>query len=320
MTEDIKFSVTVPAYKAQFLGECIDSILAQTYKNFEVIIVNDASPQDLDSIVNRYDDPRIHYYKNKVGFGAEHAVGNWNKCLEYATGDYIICMGDDDKLFSNCLEEYSKLIRKYPGLGLYHGWTVKIDENSIPFNIVFPSPEMESCYSLIYSKISGRDGYIGDYLFEAKLLRENGGFSDFPFGWGSDDMSVYIAASRNGLANTQVPVFQYRVSRYSISSSTHIREKMEALTKQFEWINNFMLQDNNEQVQTDHLVRDVCLSSLPSLFRNVVTNSMLNDLESSGRIKGLIYWLGKRFQYNIPTKMIFKMFIKSFRRVLRHKP
>lgn len=88
MSTDIKFSVTVPAYKAQFLAECIDSILAQTYKNFELIIVNDASPQDLDSIVSKYDDPRIRYYKNKVGFGAEHVVGNWNKCLEYATGDY----------------------------------------------------------------------------------------------------------------------------------------------------------------------------------------------------------------------------------------
>ena len=69
MTEDIKFSVTVPAYKAQFLSECIDSILAQTYKNFELIIVNDVSPQDLDSIVKRYDDPRIRYYKNKEATG-----------------------------------------------------------------------------------------------------------------------------------------------------------------------------------------------------------------------------------------------------------
>ena len=88
MSTNIKYSVTVPACKAQFLAECIDSILAQTYKNFELIIVNDASPQDLDSIVSKYDDPRIRYYKNKVGFGAEHVVGNWNKCLEYATGDY----------------------------------------------------------------------------------------------------------------------------------------------------------------------------------------------------------------------------------------
>ena len=88
MTHDIKFSVMVPAYKAQFLAECIDSILAQSYKNFELIIVNDASPQDLDSIVSKYDNPRIRYYKNEVGFGAEHVVGNWNKCLEYAIGDY----------------------------------------------------------------------------------------------------------------------------------------------------------------------------------------------------------------------------------------
>ena len=78
----------VPVYKAQFLAECIDSILAQSYKNFELIIVNDASPQDLDSIVSKYDNPRIRYYKNEVGFGAEHVVGNWNKCLEYAIGDY----------------------------------------------------------------------------------------------------------------------------------------------------------------------------------------------------------------------------------------
>ena len=88
MSTNIKFSVTVPTYKAQFLAECIDSIWAQTYKNFELIIVNDASPQDLDRMGSKDDDPRIRYYKNKVGFGAEHVVGNWNKCLEYATGDY----------------------------------------------------------------------------------------------------------------------------------------------------------------------------------------------------------------------------------------
>ena len=88
MITDIKFSVTVPAYKAQFLSERIDSILAQTYKNFELIIVNDASPQDLESIVSLYDDTRIRYYKNKFGFGAEHVVGNWNKRLECTKNEY----------------------------------------------------------------------------------------------------------------------------------------------------------------------------------------------------------------------------------------
>lgn len=311
MTTNIKFSVTVPAYKAQFLAECIDSILAQTYKNFELIIVNDASPQDLDSIVNRYDDPRIRYYKNKVGFGAEHVVGNWNKCLEYATGDYVICMGDDDKLFPNCLEEYSKLIHKYPGLGLYHGWTVRIDENSLPYNLIIPSPERESCYSLIYSKISGRKGFIGDYLFDTTILRENGGFYDLPFAWGSDDMSVYIAASKNGLANTQVPVFQFRVSRYSISSSAHNREKMEAIKRQFEWIKEFISKDVNEQNRADSSIREICLTALPSLYQKEAKYYILNDFKSNGRIGGIVYWLKKRSQYAISTKTIIKMFVKS---------
>ena len=92
------FTIGIPAYKSTFLKECIDSILAQDYSNFELIIVNDASPEDIDSIVSSYNDKRIRYYKNERNFGAEHVVDNWNKCLAYATGDYFVLMGDDDKM------------------------------------------------------------------------------------------------------------------------------------------------------------------------------------------------------------------------------
>ena len=47
----MKFSITIPAYKAQFLRECIVSILSQTFVDFELIIVDDNSPQNLDEIV-----------------------------------------------------------------------------------------------------------------------------------------------------------------------------------------------------------------------------------------------------------------------------
>ena len=126
----MKFSVTIPAYKAKYLKECIDSILSQTYTDFELIIVNDASTEDLDSIVSSYTDNRIHYFKNEKNCGAVNVVDNWNKCLSYASGDYIICMGDDDRLCPNCLEEYVKLIERHPGLHIYHAWTEIIDENS----------------------------------------------------------------------------------------------------------------------------------------------------------------------------------------------
>ena len=101
----VKFSITIPAYKAKFLKKCIDSILCQTYDNFEVIVLNDASPEPIDEIIAGYDDQRIFYYKNDNNVGAEKVVDNWNKCLDYATGDYIICMGDDDMLMPDCLQE-----------------------------------------------------------------------------------------------------------------------------------------------------------------------------------------------------------------------
>lgn len=133
----MKFSILIPAYKKAYLQECIDSILRQTYECFELIIVDDASPEDLYSIVSLYSDPRIKYYRNEKNCGAANVVDNWNICLGYATGDYAICMGDDDKFLPNCLEEYVRLIAKYPGIGLLHGWTEIIDENSTAYQKQF---------------------------------------------------------------------------------------------------------------------------------------------------------------------------------------
>ena len=128
----MKFSITIPAYKQKYLYEAIESCLAQTFKDFELIIVDDASPEDLKSEVDKFQDTRIRYYRNEKNCGALNVVDNWNICLGYATGDYVICMGDDDKLLPNCLEEYFKLINRYPNIGLLHGWTEIINDDSIP--------------------------------------------------------------------------------------------------------------------------------------------------------------------------------------------
>ena len=100
MANNIKFSITIPAYKDKYLKETIDSVLAQTYQNYEIVIVNDASPYDLDRIVTKYNDPHIRYFKNEKNCGAKDVVDNWNISLSHATGEYLICMGDDDKLTS----------------------------------------------------------------------------------------------------------------------------------------------------------------------------------------------------------------------------
>ena len=162
MAKNIKFSVTIPAYKDRYLKEAIDSVLAQIYQNFEIVIVNDASPYDLDSIVRQYDDSRIRYFKNESNCGAKNVVDNWNICLGYATGDYLICMGDDDKLTPRCLQDFADLIETYPQLDLFHAQSEIIDRNSKFVKNLEQRPIWESVYSLIYKP---RYSHLGAYLF-----------------------------------------------------------------------------------------------------------------------------------------------------------
>ena len=210
------FSIIIPVYKARFLKECIDSILAQTYHNFELILVNDGSPYDIDSIVGQYHDSRIKYYKREKGYGAVRLVDNWNDCLKYVRGQYVINMGDDDKLLPNCLADYCELISRYPGLGIYHSRTLVINERSEIIDIQTAAPEWESVWSLIWHVWKGRDTYIGDFLFDVDLLRKNGGFYNIPLAWHSDRISSFIAASENGIANTYQPGFMFRKSNEHI--------------------------------------------------------------------------------------------------------
>ena len=67
-------TIVIPAYKSTYLREAIDSALAQDYKNIELVIVNDKFPNDIDSIVQSYNDARIRYYVNERNLGKKSIV------------------------------------------------------------------------------------------------------------------------------------------------------------------------------------------------------------------------------------------------------
>ena len=305
-----KFSILIPAYKAQYLAECIDSILAQTYSNFELVIVNDASPQNLDEIVGRYHDDRIRYFKNEKNCGALHVVDNWNKCLAYAKGDYVICMGDDDKLKPCCLEEYAKLINKYPNFNVYHALTEMIDENSNFMYMQEARPEREGVYSMMYGRLkNGRVQYIGDWLFKTDWLRSNGGYVDVPMAWGSDDLTAYAAAQDNGVANSQIPMFQYRINSQTISKRGNASVKLKALRMTFHQLHQILSKECNDDLKEKY--RLSCLKIIDSKLEERATNTIMTDLLSRGKIKGLAWWFVHRKNMKVANKQVFKAFVKS---------
>lgn len=311
------FSVAIPAYKRTYLREAIESVLGQSYKDFELIILNDASPEDLDSIVNSFDDVRIRYYKNTKNCGAINVVNNWNKCLEYAIGDYIICMGDDDRLMPLCLEEYAKLIEKYPGLGVYHAWTEIIDEDGNFYKMQQPRPIIEGVYSLWWNRWHGRSlQFIGDFCFDTKMLREDGGFYNLPMAWASDDITAVRAARYKGIANTQVLCFQYRENRFSISTSGSQEIKMKATVQEKMWYQNFIMrQMPKDEIEKNY--RSLLINDIDKFITFKMKYQMSLDMKK--RYWRLFFWICNRKQYDISFSSVIIAFIKALKSMLYNK-
>lgn len=96
------FSIVIPSYNhAELIGRCIESLLCQTYQNWEAIIVNNFSEDNTIEVVERYNDPRIRLINNANG--GVIAVSR-NKGLSVAKGDWICFLDSDDWWYPNKLE------------------------------------------------------------------------------------------------------------------------------------------------------------------------------------------------------------------------
>ena len=299
----MKFSITIPAYKQKYLSEAIDSCLAQTYEDFELIIVNDASPENLDVVVNSYNDARLHYYKNETNYGSVNVVDNWNKCLSYCSGDFVICMGDDDKLLPNCLENYKDLIDKYPEVNVYHAWTQIIDEKSNIIRMQEARPERESVYSLIWSKWNNRIQYIGDFCFKVSNLRKCGGFYKTTMAWAADDITANMMAKNEGIVNSQVPMFQYRMNEQTISKIGNIRQKIKAIKEEEQWYETFFEKDYSGKDDIAYVFRNMAMNLFPKEMFKKRAIHVSKDLLDNG-IKGLFFYLRNMKEYHLNTKIL----------------
>lgn len=312
----MKYSILVPAFKVRYLSECLTSILAQSYEDFEVIVVDDASPENIFETVSQFKDERIRYYRNSQNCGAINVVDNWNICLKYAKGDYLICLGDDDKLLPWCLEEYNKLIEKYPDLDVYHARTELIDENSSFCGLQEHRPEYETVFSMIWHNMEKcRNQYIGDFLFKRVALLFNGGFFKLPLAWGADFISSEIAASTKGIANTQRICFQYRVSRITISRSSNTQLQMKALSLMKEWHSAFI---NNANPQSDLDKKYVTLikQTIPEYYKRRFFYTISRDMTHKS-IKNLIFWIRNRKIYDLSLSFVFVSFFNALRMIVK---
>lgn len=142
----MKFSIIVPVYNVEkYLASCLDSILKQTYDNFEVIVVNDGTLDNSQEIIDKYKtmDNRIKAYIKKNG-GLSDAR---NYGVKKATGDYILFVDSDDTINKDLLKEINEVALD--------------DVDIIRFQLNKVNPDQEYVYkSEAFNSLSGEEAFI----------------------------------------------------------------------------------------------------------------------------------------------------------------
>lgn len=211
-------SIGVPAYKSKYLSRAIDSILAQTYTNTEIIIVNDCSPQNIDEVVKQYDDKRIHYFINKKNVGANNPGENWNMCLKYASGEFFCLLCDDDTYEPTFIEEMLRLAEKYPNCNVFHS-NVRVMNMQNEIIQEFPQfPRWESCTDYIINRSKGlRKQTISEWLYRREQIINLGGYENLPLAWGADYLTIMKFSVNGGIASTNKQLVTFRRSNENIT-------------------------------------------------------------------------------------------------------
>lgn len=123
--EKDKVSICIPLYNgSRFIKDTLESVLRQEYFNMEIIINDDCSTDHCMDIVKGFHDSRIRVYANEKNYGL---VGNWNKTVSYATGEYVKLLCQDDLLCAGAVGNQVKLLKEYPSASLSIGNTYVID-------------------------------------------------------------------------------------------------------------------------------------------------------------------------------------------------
>lgn len=209
-----KISVIMPFHNCgQFLDSALKSILAQTFSDFELILINDASTDNSDEIVQKYlSDPRIIYSKNQTNQGI---VRNLNYGLSVARAEIIARMDGDDVAEIDRFAEQFKFLQDHLDISVVGCFVKIIDENGneidkrtkptdfaeIKKNLIVYSPVVHPAVMYRKSVINQLGGYRQQYIYV-------------------EDIDLWYRVGYSGHNISNVPKFLLKY-RYHVGSTAH---------------------------------------------------------------------------------------------------
>jgi glycosyltransferase involved in cell wall biosynthesis len=211
-----KVTVLMSVYNGEkYLNEAIDSILGQTFKDFEFLIINDGSTDKTAEILKSYNDPRIKIINNEKNIGLTKSL---NKGLKLARGEYIARQDADDISCDNRLERQIKFLDKNLDIAIVGTNYFRINEKG---DIIQKIKRQEKDKNIKKYLLSGNQLGHGTIMFR-KSCFEKVGFYREEFKFAQDYDLVLRFSEKYKLANIPETLYKWRINSNSVSVSRKI--------------------------------------------------------------------------------------------------
>lgn len=204
-------SVIIPTFNmASFLSQAIQSVLNQTFSDFELIVIDDGSNDNTKSVVHSFNDVRIEYvYQENKGLSGARNTG-----LRLASGKYIAFLDADDLFLPDKLAVQSKYLEEHLEVGVVVGGFQRIDSEGNLIKETYFKPGQVSMEDLL---VANRF-IIHSTMIRRSCIEEIGGFDESLKGAEEWDFHSRLAISGCRMERTADIVCAYRMSNNSLSS------------------------------------------------------------------------------------------------------
>lgn len=278
------FSVIIPVYKVeQYIEQCIKSLLYQTFKDFELIFVDDNSPDNSIEIIEKYknNDSRIKLLRQELSQGTGAAR---NLAMTIAEGKYICFVDSDDWVSENFLEKIFNEFEQKTDLKsvIFKPWVYieKSDFATIDYRYPYLAHHLSGFININYKNISLYPIYCWCRAYRTDFLKENNikfaesGFEEFKFIY-----SLYALSPETYLINDMI--YYYRKRTSSWTSSRRVKSlinKVAGCTSAAEELYRY-LEDKN----------------LNRIWKNAIVNFVKNELFSSNQFEDIKDFAEEKF-------------------------
>lgn len=274
----VKISIVIPIYNSEnYLEETLATVLNQTYKNLEIILINDGSNDNSQLIIEKFlkNDERIKLINKKNG----GVCSSRNEGLNQATGEYILHVDADDKLPLDTCENYIKILEKYGKVDIIEG----------NFFLYYEKEKRKVLNKFLYKKekVLKKEEYLKEIYFCGKgtisvwgklikksLYKDNKILHPVEFSLAEDGCTYgKLLCKSNQIVMTPLVGYYYRINPYSMTNKTKILNIKE-YKMAFQNLKQFFLENKTEKIFLENEFKCKVLFYYYQLFRVSYSESL----------------------------------------------